>query len=153
VLGQGHQQGRAGGAGAETDGKESEQAHGNARGEVRGGNRGAQGRGDTAGREHQHAADDPSRGAPADIRAVAEARPQHLHRVVQRHEESRQHGRQRQLDHHDPVKGGGREYDDRTEAGLHQAQAHDGEPAQAGGAHATTTPPRTANALTIIPST
>ena len=37
--------------------------------------------------QHRHAADDPGRAPAADVRAVAPARAEHLHGVVQRHEQ------------------------------------------------------------------
>jgi hypothetical protein len=58
---------------------------------------------DTAEGEHQHAADDPARGAPADIRAVTKPRSRHLHRVMQTNQDTRQHGGQCQLHHHDAI--------------------------------------------------
>ena len=73
--------------------------------------------------ERRHAADDPGRAPAADVRAVAEPRAQHLHGVVQGHQRARQHRRQRQLDHHDPVQGRGGQHHDRAERRLHQARA------------------------------
>jgi hypothetical protein len=45
--------------------------------------------------EHTHATDDPRRTASADIRAVAESRPENLHEIMQRYESTGDHRRQR----------------------------------------------------------
>ena len=93
--------------------------------EVGGGERGAAGRPDPAKAEQRHAADDP-RGAPAaPVRAVAPARAQHLHRVVQGDQKARHEGGQRKFHHHHPVEGGGHQHHDAAQRGLDQAEADD----------------------------
>ena len=112
------------------------------------------GREDASRCEHGHATDDPGRASTTDVRAVAEAGTQHLDHVVQRYQHARQHGRERELDHHDPIHRRGRQHDDRPERRLHEPQPQDADPAEPGrDARHHSIALRSANALTIIPVT
>ncbi len=85
---------------------------------------------DAAQSEDGHAADDPGRAALSPVGTIAQARAQHLHRIVKCDQGARQQRRQREFHHHHPVDGRGRKHHDRAECGLHEADAHDAKPAE-----------------------
>ena len=72
--------------------------------------------------QRRHPAHDPGSAPPTHVRAVAHARAQHLHAVMQGHQRARQERRQRQLDHHDAVQRGRGQHHDGAKRRLHQAE-------------------------------
>ncbi len=107
---------------------------------------------EAAGREHAHAAEDPGHVPPALVGAVAPPGPQHLHRVMQPHEQAGDRRGQGVFDHHHPVERRRRHHDDGAERRLHEAEPQDAEPAQGTHDHRRLLSAR-ANAVTIMPST
>jgi hypothetical protein len=114
---------------------------------------GGHGRGDAAEAQDRHPAHDPGRRPAAHVRAVAQARPQHLHGVVEGDKRTGEGRRQGQLDHHDPVQGRGRQDDDGAERGLDEAQPNDPEPAERDARHGTGKASGTAQAAVSMPRT
>ncbi len=130
ALGQQHQHRGAAGADPQPDAEEGERGQREAgvalRGHPGGGDRGQR----AARGEHGHAAEDPGRAAPAAVGTESHARPRDLHRVVDRHQQARHQGRQRELDHHHAIERRGGQHDDGAERHLHQTEPHDAEPAE-----------------------
>ena len=146
-----HQQRGPGGADAAADQGEGQTRQDDSGRRPAGHQSGRDGGQDGAQRQGRHPADDPGRAPAADVRAVAPARPEHLHGVVEGDQGARQHGRQGQLHHHDPVHGRGGQDDDRAQRRLHEAQPQNPEPGQGAGRHHAA--PSRARALTNMPRT
>ena len=135
--------------------EERQDGEGDAGGKLRFHEGGRRRRTESAEAERGHAADDPGRAPPAHIRAVAPARAQDLHGVVEGDEGAGDHRRQSELYDHDPVEGRGHENDHGTQGGLDEAEADDGEPAQLRRHHVAPCCARAlrAKAATSMPST
>ena len=123
------------GAGAGTDQHEACPRERQAGGEIRLHPHRAEGRDEAAEREHEDAAEDPGGAPPPGIGAVAPDGPRELERVIYADEQSRQHGGEREFDHHDPVERRGGERDHRADRHLDEAEAQDAGPAQTIGRH------------------
>ena len=124
------EQRRSAGADADPDQREGNDGKDNSAQKMRGHGRGRKRRAHATQCENAHPADDPRRAPRPDIRPVAQPRAQDLHGIVQRNEQARKDGRQREFDDHHAIERRRSQNDDRAQRCLNEAETKDSQPGQ-----------------------